>query len=388
VALPRRALIGLGAVAALALGWAGLATWHLATGDQAGFYARQAELRYAYEDRIQALAGRLEREVTQNLAERSAMEARVRAVAERQAEIEARQAWMRDIAQRAGALGVAQATPSGGAHGAAGMARTFPEPGAPGKPLPLPDTLDLRLGGPADGAEKPRPSDRLSTLDAALDRVLAAETRMLDALRGATRVRLGQVRAALDLAGLDWNRPVGPAGLGGPLVPIGRAPFPGVLGAAAAEIGIGLAELDRLAPMVRAAPLGRPLAGPLEIASGFGTRIDPFTRGPALHTGLDLREEQGAPVKATGSGRVIAAEYAGGYGNMVEIDHGGGVTTRYGHLSALSVSPGERVEPGQIVGRVGSTGRSTGPHLHYETRINGEPVNPSRFLAAGRLLGA
>jgi murein DD-endopeptidase MepM/ murein hydrolase activator NlpD len=88
-------------------------------------------------------------------------------------------------------------------------------------------------------------------------------------------------------------------------------------------------------------------------------------------------------VRATAAGRVNVAEYSGGYGNMVEVDHGAGLVTRYGHLSAFTVSPGDRVEVGQIVGLVGSTGRSTGSHLHYETRINGEPVNPVRFLVAG-----
>jgi murein DD-endopeptidase MepM/ murein hydrolase activator NlpD len=77
------------------------------------------------------------------------------------------------------------------------------------------------------------------------------------------------------------------------------------------------------------------------------------------------------------------AEYTGGYGNLIEIEHGGGVATRYGHLSGYAVAPGERVEAGEVVGYAGSTGRSTGSHLHYETRINGEPVNPLRFLEAG-----
>ena len=105
-----------------------------------------------------------------------------------------------------------------------------------------------------------------------------------------------------------------------------------------------------------------------------------------MHTGLDFRAEYGAPVRASGAGQVIAAEYAGGYGNMVEIDHGNGVSTRYGHLASIAVSPGEAIAAGVIVGRAGSTGRSTGPHLHYETRIDGEPVDPQRFLRAGARL--
>ncbi|MFL5003833.1 MAG: M23 family metallopeptidase, partial [Microvirga sp.] len=97
---------------------------------------------------------------------------------------------------------------------------------------------------------------------------------------------------------------------------------------------------------------------------------------------LDFKAEQGSLVRATGAGRVVSAEYSGAYGNMVEIEHANGVSSRYGHLSAISVSVGQAVKIGSIVGRVGSTGRSTGPHLHYETRIEGEAVDPQRFLRA------
>jgi murein DD-endopeptidase MepM/ murein hydrolase activator NlpD len=106
-----------------------------------------------------------------------------------------------------------------------------------------------------------------------------------------------------------------------------------------------------------------------------------------MHAGIDFREETGAPIRATAAGRVDEAGWTGGYGNMVEIDHGSGLATRYGHMSEILVSRGDLVEIGQILGRVGSTGRSTGPHLHYETRVRGEAVDPQRFLRAGRLLG-
>ncbi len=102
-----------------------------------------------------------------------------------------------------------------------------------------------------------------------------------------------------------------------------------------------------------------------------------------MHSGIDFRAEQGSPVRSTAPGRVVGAEYSGGYGNMVEIDHGNGITTRYAHLSAILVSEGQQVAQGTVVGRVGSTGRSTGPHLHYETRIEGDAVDPQRFLRAG-----
>src|ERR671917_1062687 len=98
------------------------------------------------------------------------------------------------------------------------------------------------------------------------------------------------------------------------------------------------------------------MPGHADLTSAFGYRIDPFTRGPAMHTGLDFRAEPGAPVRATGAGQVVSAEYAGGYGNMVEIDHGNGVATRYAHLSSIAVSPGQTIAAGAVIGRAGSTG--------------------------------
>ena len=131
-----------------------------------------------------------------------------------------------------------------------------------------------------------------------------------------------------------------------------------------------------------ALPLRRPLTGRQEVTSGYGVRMDPFLGRMALHTGLDMREEAGALVRATAVGKVVSAGWSGGYGNMVEVAHGNDLSTRYGHLSMINVVEGQNVSPGTILGRVGSTGRSTGPHLHYEVRVDGEAVDPGRFLRA------
>jgi murein DD-endopeptidase MepM/ murein hydrolase activator NlpD len=106
-----------------------------------------------------------------------------------------------------------------------------------------------------------------------------------------------------------------------------------------------------------------------------------------MHSGLDFRAPTGEPARATAAGKVVTAGWSGGYGKMVEIDHGNGFSTRYGHLSEILVKEDQAVRPGQIVGRVGSTGRSTGPHLHYETRVDGDAVDPHKFLRAGLRLG-
>jgi murein DD-endopeptidase MepM/ murein hydrolase activator NlpD len=116
------------------------------------------------------------------------------------------------------------------------------------------------------------------------------------------------------------------------------------------------------------------------LTAGFGERLDPFSGEGAFHTGVDISSEYGTAVRATADGVVIGAEEHVGYGRLVVLDHGFGVTTFYGHLSAFNVTPGQRVNRGDVIGYVGVSGRSTGPHVHYEVRINGAPVNPMRYL--------
>jgi murein DD-endopeptidase MepM/ murein hydrolase activator NlpD len=122
-------------------------------------------------------------------------------------------------------------------------------------------------------------------------------------------------------------------------------------------------------------PAGLPMSG-ARLTSNFGMRYHPTLGGSRFHAGVDLAAPHGAPVTATAAGQVSRAGWAGGYGILVSIAHGGSVETRYAHLSALAVRPGQAVSKGQIIGYVGSTGRSTGPHLHYETRVSGQPTNP------------
>jgi murein DD-endopeptidase MepM/ murein hydrolase activator NlpD len=148
------------------------------------------------------------------------------------------------------------------------------------------------------------------------------------------------------------------------------------------------AQITRLTRTLGSIPVRKPIDGALDQQSGFGVRVDPFLSTPAMHTGLDLHGETGDVVRATGDGTVIAAGWNGGYGRTVDIDHHNGISTRYGHLSSIDVRVGQPVKCGQILGKVGSTGRSTGPHLHYETRLKGEPVDPQKFLRAGARLAS
>lgn len=126
-------------------------------------------------------------------------------------------------------------------------------------------------------------------------------------------------------------------------------------------------------------PSAKPLAN-AALTSSYGVRTHPVLGGKRMHSGLDLASPTGTPVYATADGYVSRSGVVGAYGNLVELNHGAGMQTRYGHLSALLVAPGQRVTKGQLIGRVGSTGRSTGPHLHYEVRIDGAAMNPELFV--------
>jgi murein DD-endopeptidase MepM/ murein hydrolase activator NlpD len=132
-----------------------------------------------------------------------------------------------------------------------------------------------------------------------------------------------------------------------------------------------------------------PSQRPLDIttsSSGYGVRSDPFRHTAAFHAGVDMPGPLGTAVYATADGIVGRAGWASGYGNLIELQHGEGIATRYGHLSAIVVQPGQRVQRGQLIGRMGSTGRSTGSHLHYEVRLEGHAVNPVPFLQSANYL--
>jgi len=146
-------------------------------------------------------------------------------------------------------------------------------------------------------------------------------------------------------------------------------------------------KLDAIDNGVISIPSIQPLAN-FTFTSAFGVRSDPFRGSAAMHAGIDLSASYGTPIYATADGMVDRAEWFGGYGNMVEIDHGKGIATRYGHMSRIAAHSGEHVKRGDLIGYVGSTGRSTGNHLHYEVRIDGHAVNPIPFLQSANYVMA
>jgi murein DD-endopeptidase MepM/ murein hydrolase activator NlpD len=230
----------------------------------------------------------------------------------------------------------------------------------------------------------------------AIERVLAVradQERLIGKAETFAHSRAERLRLAFRLAGLDPGAYAGPAapalGVGGPLV---SADDPKALAAVldvdeefAERIRNAARDLGAMRSLADAAdriPLAHPTTATPETSS-FGVRLDPFTGRPALHTGLDFAGQYMTPIHATAPGIVSFVGVRTGYGNTVEIDHGGGFKTRYAHLQSYSVRVGERVAVGERIGAMGSTGRSTGVHLHYEVWVNGRPENPIRFLKAG-----
>lgn len=167
---------------------------------------------------------------------------------------------------------------------------------------------------------------------------------------------------------------------GGPLISLATSAS-GSVDPRFQRLGASLARMEALERGLAGIPQVEP-ANMDFVSSGFGYRSDPFTGGAAFHAGLDFRGPIGAPIYAAAEGRVSFVGVRQGYGNCVEIDHGNGLMTRYAHMSTFRARPGQKVEAGVIIGAIGNTGRSTGPHLHFEVRINDRPVNPRPFLEA------
>ncbi|HEY3908931.1 MAG TPA: peptidoglycan DD-metalloendopeptidase family protein [Stellaceae bacterium] len=195
------------------------------------------------------------------------------------------------------------------------------------------------------------------------------------------RKEIAAFERALASTGLDVRRMFSQFGAGsaegGPFVPPPKS--------GQAFDAVNPAKLEAIRGMAQVLPLGAPLAH-YQIGSPFGPRIDPFNHRAAFHTGIDMDAPYLSPVYATGPGTVVYAGYFGDYGKVVEINHGFGIETLYAHLHRCLVLVGEKVAADAEIGLVGTTGRSTGPHVHYEVRVNGQPQDPEKFIELSRLI--
>jgi murein DD-endopeptidase MepM/ murein hydrolase activator NlpD len=378
-----------------------MAAWSITTATYFAFrddvltrlVSRGAEMQFGYEDRIAELRAQIDRVSSRQLLDQEQYEQKLDQLLRRQATLES----------RAAALGaLPDPTATGSIKPPVRNGIGAPQRTAPLKPSPMgeatksvpPAIRDGRLdaANSATGRLALAGSDnidrRLAGVQASLDRVEARHRAILNSLEDTYHSKAQRMRGVLADLGVDTKKIAAApkSGLGGPFV----APLPPTNAAAFDRqlyvIKIARVEVEQLTRSLVSIPLRKPIVGEGEIVSGFGVRIDPFLGRPAMHTGIDLRAEVGDPVQSTANGTVTAAGWSGGYGKMVEIDHGNGFATRYGHMSEFDVKVGQQIKIGQSLGKVGTTGRSTGPHLHYETRVDGEAVDPQKFLNAGTKL--
>jgi murein DD-endopeptidase MepM/ murein hydrolase activator NlpD len=225
--------------------------------------------------------------------------------------------------------------------------------------------------------------------DSPLAPLVAAEGRQLVIARqaaAAADARYQSTRTLIARLGLDTRRfaPQSRMGMGGPVEDARGAPAGE---AAMADLLSSWNRLSQLGAATLSLPSRLPVAN-FTMTSGFGVRYDPFNGRAAMHAGVDFAGAHGEPVVAAAEGVVVRAGWAGGYGNVIDIDHGRGMMTRYGHLSRVQVRVGDRVVAGDQIGKMGSTGRSTGTHLHFEIRVDGQAVNPMPYLRAAPQIAA
>jgi murein DD-endopeptidase MepM/ murein hydrolase activator NlpD len=201
--------------------------------------------------------------------------------------------------------------------------------------------------------------------------------------------RSERARGVIRLTGVQFSRVVDQPETGGPLIQVtslnaDQFGEPDPFTRRAQEVAARLEEANRFEALIHALPLGAPLTVAYRETSGFGYRSDPFRKTTAWHDGADIAAYHGATIVATAPGKVTFAGTKSSYGRVVEIDHGLGFKTRYGHLNSISVKTGQMVAISQKIGTMGSTGRSTGPHLHYEVFFRGKSYDPIKFLRAGK----
>src|SRR6185437_12546790 len=416
----------IGAIGLIAFAWTASVTLYLGFhGDVVGaILAHQTAMKAAYEDRLADARARLDEAAGRRLLERVFFKRQVDEVLSRQARLEQRGAIVaalaaeteaqkpslaarREAAAPPDALSAIEALAPPTAPGASpgGEARAYaplPGPASPRavKPHPIDESgasvSALPLDAPFTTAsvravDNLAPSARLALVDRSLDGVEKRQTQALGAIDARAERSAAHDSAIVAETGLDpakLSPPLGQGGAGGPAIPAGIDPGSPGLDPALARVSRDVATAERLKALLGFMPVRMPLSGDPELTSPFGYRADPFLGRLMLHPGVDLAEPYGTEIHAAAAGRVVHAGPARGYGIMVEIDHGNGLSTLYGHMSEALVAEGQEVDKGAVLGRLGSTGRSTGPHLHYEVRIEGEPVDPERFLRAGAELAA
>lgn len=376
------------ALAAIVIGYL-LATSYLVLRDDliGATTARQARMQQAYEDRISALRAQVDRITSRQLLDQKLMETKVSELLERQSQLSQRHGRLGPLLDRAESeVGAApdDTAPKpdhrADATGSINQAQTYSVAS-----LSAGDTRPFSLWSTrTDPLQAESAADRADKLFVSINQSLKAiesdQLTRITTLADNAYKNADAITQALEAAGLPVDSEFGKSDVGGPLIPLDSSM---IFDSKVKELDEALDALDHLKKEARQLPLANPAPG-RSVTSPFGVRTDPILGTAALHSGMDFRAPMGMPAKVTAPGVVTKAGWNGGYGRMVEVDHGNGFATRYGHLSEIDVAVGQKVDAGTIIGKTGSSGRSTGPHLHYEVRHNGEAIDPLRFLTVGK----
>lgn len=357
---------------------------------------RNADMQQAYEDRIARLRSEIDRISSRQILDSVAMDEKVEKILSAQQGIAARQQAVGALIDKARSIGLIDGrnAPVDADKRAAldpevtGSINAYAADTGPASRIDHQfDALTaVASAAPAAGL---RTSDGKPDFKAIASHLAAVDAEQAKAVEAIADAANSRVDAAVDVianVGLSVDVPEAPAdaedAVGGPFIPLGSAQ---ALAAAMQEADQAFERIERVKAEAAQLPLIRPLPG-AGMTSNFGSRRDPFLGSLAFHAGIDFRSPTGSDIRPTAPGVVTVAGWSGGYGNLVEVDHGNGITTRYGHMSRIIARVGDKVTRDTVIGEVGSTGRSTGPHLHYETRLNGAPLNPINYIAAGNRL--
>ncbi|OWV86611.1 M23 family metallopeptidase [Rhizobium sp. R693] len=349
--------------------------------------ARQARMQHDYEDRIAALRAQVDRVTSRQLLDQQVVEDKVDKLMEQQLALNSRHGKLGSLLDRAENSGLGgKATTPLQSYAPEANDKHASLSGADGPAEATPDNATL-----ADVPAKETVGDRA-------DRVFSKVTLSLKDVEQTQRSRIAQLTSdaggaanAISKVLTRFRIPVPvelmkqeDSAVGGPYIePESADDFDTSI----SQLDDALTRLETVRSTAESLPFQNPAVGK-EITSSFGNRRDPFLGRLALHSGIDFRFAPGEKVRPTAPGKVIAAGWTGGYGNMVEVDHGNGISTRYGHMSEILVKLGDKVDRNDVVGLAGSTGRSTGTHLHYEVRQDGRAVDPIYFMNAGLKLAS
>lgn len=231
---------------------------------------------------------------------------------------------------------------------------------------------------------------QVAALKGSLDNLQIAQDKAVDTMTERTASYIGSLEKVVEITGIDVEKLLAATdsvvqreGQGGPFIPINPDEAGGKLGKKLVRLEEHLGQWENMQALMARMPLAAPMKS-YSITSSFGKRRDPVNKRWSAHYGLDFGGPMRSPIYAPAPGVVKQAGTKGRYGRFIEIDHGSGIKTRYGHLNKILVKRGEKVEFGQKIGQLGNSGRSTGPHLHYEVIFNGKPKDPMRFIKAGR----